>query len=447
MRRPGTHVLVAAATFGLMLGCNRGEVVANETPSPGPTPGPSPTATATPGPVPGGNLCEGLVQDLSAHPMTALAPPAVGSAVVDPQFGTRIRRITAASPSEGANAVIKPAYGTIQAWNADESRILLWHRERGHELYDGRTYAFLRSPRLVSPTDIEQVLWDPVDPDLLYYPSNYNAQPNLMRYRVSTDTSDVLRRFEECPAGDWGKTLSLGSDPMYLSWGPASKVVGLSCGDTKFLYDIARGAVLGRASIQGRIAPQPGPSGSLAYFFGQVYDASLRPLRRLPLASPSEHASLGRSATTGHDLYNAVVFDAPAGGSEGSDVGTLVSFDMDTGQRRVIVGFATGYPYPPSGTHVSAIAHRRPGWVAVSVVGDPRGQKLLDNELLLANVDTGTVCRVGHHRSWAGEGRWGYWGEPHVVISPTGTRLLFGSDWGNGPSVDTYVVELPAYTR
>jgi hypothetical protein len=342
--------------------------------------------------------------------------------------------------------VIKPAYGTIQAWNADESRILLWHREKGHELYDGTTYAFLKSLELVSPTDIEQVLWDPVDPDVLYYPSNYNAQPHLMRYRVSSDTSEILHRFADCPAGDWGRTLSLGNDPMYLSWGPGSKVIGLSCGERKFLYDIAGSTVLGSATILGRIAPQPGPSGQLAYFYGQVYDASLRSLRPLLLANPAEHASLGRSAVSGHDLYNAVVFDPPAGGSEGSDVGTLVSFDMVTGQSRVIIGFATGFPYPPSGTHISAIAHRRPGWVAVSVVGDPRGQRLLDNELLLANVDTGTVCRVGHHRSWAGEGRWGYWGEPHVVISPTGTRLLFGSDWGNGPTVDTYVVELPGYS-
>jgi hypothetical protein len=52
---------------------------------------------------------------------------------------------------------------------------------------------------------------------------------------------------------------------------------------------------------------------------------------------------------------------------------------------------------------------------------------------------------VAHHRSYAGEGRWGYFGEPHVVVSPSATRLLFGSDWGNGDTVDTYVVELPSY--
>jgi hypothetical protein len=31
------------------------------------------------------------------------------------------------------------------------------------------------------------------------------------------------------------------------------------------------------------------------------------------------------------------------------------------------------------------------------------------------------------------------------VISPSGTRVLFASDWGNGKSVDAYVVELPSY--
>jgi hypothetical protein len=414
---------------------------------PGPSPGPTPPATTLPPPPPTASLCEGLVRDLSPRPLGALGRPAQGAAVTDPAFGTRIRRITAVPASEGENAVIKPMYSTVQAWNADESRLILWHRNRGHELYDGRTYQFIRALRLVSPTDIEQVLWDPVDPDVLYYPSNYNATPNLMRYRVSTDASDVLKRFDICPTGDWGRLLSLGSDPMYLSWGPSSRLVGLSCGEQKFIYDIAGDRVLGRTSVATSIAPQPGASGRTVWFFdGRVYDPDFRILRTIPLRSVAEHSSLGRSAS-GHDTYNAVVFDPPPGGSESADVGTLVSFDLETGERKVVIGFATGYGYPPSTTHISAIAHRRPGWVAVSVVGDPRGRRLLDSELVLANVDTGTVCRVAHHRSWAGEGgRWGYWAEPHVVISPTGTRLLFGSDWGNGATVDAYVVELPGFS-
>src|SRR4051812_5162385 len=126
---------------------------------------------------------------------------------------------------------------------------------------------------------------------------------------------------------------------MYLSWGASAKVIGLGCGDTKFLYDISSGRVLGRATVSARIAPQPGATGETAWFFdGTVYDTAFRPLRKLALKSFSEHSSLGRSGTTGHDLFNTVVFDAPPGGSEAADVGSLVSFDLQTGQRRVVVG-------------------------------------------------------------------------------------------------------------
>jgi hypothetical protein len=69
-------------------------------------------------------------------------------------------------------------------------------------------------------------------------------------------------------------------------------------------------------------------------------------------------------------------------------------------------------------------------------------------ELILANTATGTVCRAGRHRSFGKDNTKlgdSYWAEAHNVPSPSGTRILFGSDWMNGPTVDTYVVELPSY--
>ena len=445
-------VLEAALTVSVAAGGAGCMPDSGPTPTSAATPTPTPTATPAPTPTPvvddddddtvGTALCSGVVQDTARRPMTTMPKPTPGEALRDPEFGTPIRRITAVPAQEGADAVIKPMYSTVPAWNADESLLILWHRGRGHELYDGRSYAFIRSLPLESPTDLEQVLWDPEDPDLLYHPSNLNAEPRLMRYDVRSDSSVVLRRFDFCPV-DWGSLLSLGSDPMYLSWGSGAKLIGLQCGIDKFLYDVDSDEVVGRAAIAGTgNAPQPAPSGEVAYLDGRVYDSELRLLFSLPLANPWEHASLG-SRASGHDTYNAVAFDPPPG--EPRIVGTLVGYDLQTGAHGVVIGPNTGYPYPPSGTHVSAIAHRAPGWVAVSVVGDPSGQELLDNELLLANVDSGVVCRVAHHRSWAGEGRWGYWSEPHVVISPSGTRLLFASDWGNGSTVDSYVAELPAY--
>ena len=150
-----------------------------------------------------------------------------------------------------------------------------------------------------------------------------------------------------------------------------------------------------------------------------------------------EHGNLGRNAA-GEDFFAAVQFDS-------NPAGTLIVENLQTGEVKPIVSPANGYPYPPSGTHISAVAFRARGWVAVSIVGKPEGKQVLHQELLLANVDSGRVCRIAHHHSFGKNGRFDYWAEPHVTISPSGTRVVFASDWDNGNSVDTYVVELPAY--
>lgn len=393
-----------------------------------PTPTPTPSVCVP-------RVVNGLVADQCPRPMTMLAKPGYLETVTDPEFGTRITRISAETAADGENAVVKPAYSTQQSWNADESLLLLWRRGgngRRYQLLDGRTYQWKREV-LLATTDIEAALWDPVNPDALYYPTNTRTPPALMKYTPSTGAVTVQRSFSDCP----GSELSLGSDPGSTSWG-AAVVVALMCGERKFLYSIGLDMVLGSTSASGRLAPMASASGTMALWWGTVYDHMLRPQRALDLRSPAEHASLGFS--NGHDVYNTVAFDP---GSSGTGIGTLVSYDLTTGTGKVIIGPSTGWPYPPSGTHISSAAWKAPGKVAVSVVGNPSGQRVLDQELLLADVGSGEVFRLAHHRSHAGEGPWGYWGEPHAVISPSGKRVLFASDWGGGPTVDTYVVELP----
>ncbi len=113
------------------------------------------------------DLCSGLIQDKLPHPMSALAKPALGGAVTDPEFCTTIRRITAV-PVSGSNPAIKPMYSTISAWNTDESLLILYHVGVGHELYDGRSYQFIR--RLdIQPADLEQVYWHTTQSDILFY--------------------------------------------------------------------------------------------------------------------------------------------------------------------------------------------------------------------------------------------------------------------------------------
>ena len=72
---------------------------------------------------------------------------------------------------------------------------------------------------------------------------------------------------------------------------------------------------------------------------------------------------------------------------------------------------------------------------------------MLEQELYLANTDEDnrTVCRIAHHRATGRRGSIGYFAEPHPIISPSGTRVLFNSDWNDSGQVDAYVLELPSF--
>ena len=187
------------------------------------------------------------------------------------------------------------------------------------------------------------------------------------------------------------------------------------------------------------------PSGTLAYLeagTGQIYDVNLKLQRSLTLQAPDNHASLGQLAN-GHDTWNGTVYDDGNDDAK-SNVGNLVTWDLTDGTGGAIIGPKTGFPYPPDG-HVSAMAYRQPGWIFVSTYGNTSGAGLLDLENLIADTNTGKVCRVGRHRSFGKANNViGYWAESHTVPSPSGTRAVFASDWGGGNSVDATCSSFPA---
>jgi hypothetical protein len=185
--------------------------------------------------------------------------------------------------------------------------------------------------------------------------------------------------------------------------------------------------------------PKVSSSGTYVVQDQSVYRASDLSFVRTMTIDATQHGATGRTAA-GRDFWASVQFDLPSGQN-----GNLVVQYFDTGEVRNVVGESNGWGYPRNGSHLSAHAFKNPGWVAMSMTGEVTGQVYLDQEIALANVATGVVCRVAHHRSGSQNGVNGYWSEPHVNISPSGTRMIFGSDWYQGNSIDTYVVELPSY--
>ncbi len=387
------------------------------------------------------DLSQGYIaNDLEQHPMQALAKPDYLMSVADPSFpNTSIRRISEAAPGN----FMVPMYSTIQSWNANES-LLLVYGGGIHQLLDGSDYSFIRGLTDINPDDLEAVFWHFNDPNILFYMDN--STDDLISYNVNTQVKTTLanmRALSGCPNSS---SLTGGNDLQMMSWD--SDVFSFRCGNTNaFYYRISTG-VLTEFNISdiNFMAPMPFPSGELFYHNQSIYDTDGNFIRNLNL-NANEHSCLGR-LSNGDDAYFAISFEeGPSGGCQG----TLVAHNATTGDCFSVTP-VTDYAYPKSGTHMSSLAHKNTegGWVAVSSIGfEQDGVQILDQELFLAKVNEfdANVYRVAHHRS--DEDEFDYWGEPHVTISPSGTRLLFGSDWSgkeDGVSVDSYVAELNAYT-
>ncbi len=389
--------------------------------------------------IPAADIQQGLIYDKVHRPLQTLARPGYLQAVIDPVFGVAIRRITDA----GGGKVIKPAYSTIPAWNADESYLLLYDVSTGsHKLYNGKTYAFIKNFDF-DFVDLEQFYWSTTNPDILFYPSS----GKLIRHHISTDKKDVVHDFTAI----MHNSFSIGSDPMYCSWD--NNVFGFELGYDQYasgvIYRLDSNKVytVKNYANQGNVAPAPGPSGARMYLshegtgVGEITDVNLNRLGTFDIREPWGHASVGR-LTNGHDVLFTVQYDDPI-------VGTLIACDMTdlTAPLRQVVSESNGYPYPRT-VHISAISFQNPGFVVLSITGTTTVTQVLDQEIVLvdANSAGGKIARVCHHRSWGKEGPQEYWAEPHAVPSPSGTRIAFGSDWGGTNTVDTYVAELPAYT-
>lgn len=379
-----------------------------------------------------------IKNDLQQRPMQNVVKPNFLQAIIDPSFpSTKIRRISDAA----AGNFIVPMYSTIQSWNADESLMLIYGGGV-HKLLDGQDYTFKRDLIDINPNDLEAVFWSFINPDILYYMDNDNLYSYHVQTKIKTSIANI-RSISNCASNI---VLTGGNDIQMMSWN--DDVFSFRCGnDTAYYYRVSTNTITSfNITNINNTAPMPFPSGNLFFHLGNVYNTSGSLVRRLN-TNGIEHACLGK-LSNGDDAYFAIGFEE---GPDGDCQGTLVAHNATTGHCFSVTP-VSNYAYPKSGTHISALAHKNSegGWVAVSSIGYQKdGVQILDQELFVAKINefNGDVYRVAHHRS--DEDNIDYWGEPHVTISPTGTRLLFGSDWSgqeDGISVDSYVAELNSFT-
>jgi hypothetical protein len=154
----------------------------------------------------------GLTDDLSHPPPTGgphpYSPPgswlpgqagflALGDTYDDPVFGAPVTRITDVHPgASGSQIYVRNGF-----WNADGTRFMHHLPSCASEIVDTATGAVVRS----DVPGCWRASFDPVDPDILYYPSG----SELRAYQVSTGTTSLVK--------DFGATLAtLGGSLDYI---------------------------------------------------------------------------------------------------------------------------------------------------------------------------------------------------------------------------------------
>jgi len=333
------------------------------------------------------DLCAAQVNHQRPVVIQPMAKPDYLSPYKDPAFAATVTRITQSRPGD----VHKPAYSTVQAWNADESLLLLFRKlgnGSDHVLLDGHSYE--PKGRLdIFPADIEEIFWSRHDPNTLFYVS---ADPSRLSrfyaYDVSTKKRTLIKNFgKQCIAG----TVVSGTDVHMQSLD--DDLFGFRCESpsggwqlmsyrlsTDELSTVVAGDDNGWDNWR---APIAAPSGERMWMQGSVVSPDLQTVEhKLDMAQPGEHASIGLTHD-GQDAIFPTVFNASPGGCGGEPdggVGHLAVHNFVDGKCRAMITETEGWPYTTSSTHVTAGAFKQPGWVAMSSVGYPKQLPFHDNQ-------------------------------------------------------------------
>ncbi|MBI3536141.1 MAG: hypothetical protein HY070_01045, partial [Chloroflexi bacterium] len=179
---------------------------------------------------------------LNAIPQTNLAKPALGAAITEPRFGTRLTRITDARAAKLAG--IFPDYSKRQAWNADEALLLLRTGDGDSLLYDGATYQFKQKLDGISGEDI---FWHPINPALILY----NPDNTLYSYNVATAERKKLAAFSDYAFANTRAEGNLSRDGRYYAF--VGQLYNSKTGEVTFkdlvVFDLAANKILATLAL------------------------------------------------------------------------------------------------------------------------------------------------------------------------------------------------------
>lgn len=372
---------------------------------------------------------------------------------MDPNFGKSITRITNARTNGFAGIV--PHYSKREAWNSDESLMILSTCSGETLLLNGTDYSFIR---VLTDVVGEDIFWHPTDPSIIYYcPSNV-----LYSYNVNTDQSLVIHEFADYTFANTRGEGNLSRDGRYYAF--AGAVYDNSTNETSIkdlvVYDISSNVIIKKLSLPpvlndfdwvsisplGNYVVVDYATKDAGRFNGvEVYDRMFNFIWQKPLGAG--HSDLGIDET-GNEFLIMGVYD------EGLNKTIIKKFNLTNGEETALLDFSWSFDL-----HISCRNEARYRWCIISTF-DGEGRLTDDNlswlpfedEVFALKIDgSGEVQRLAHHHSrrfspdFPDRDVSNYYAEPHATVSRDGGRILFGSNWreniGRDSSMDTYIID------
>lgn len=373
----------------------------------------------------GATLSTGQVTNL----VTSVPRPIKGVMQMPSDFGVCLFRATDAA-LEPPNVYARNDYSRRQAFNADNTRFIVYASGGGWHLYDATTLAWIKQLSGISGTAEPQ--WDATNPSVLYYVPSKGGM-KLYRLDVSTNASTVAADFTgKLPWSTAARVWQHGegspsADGRYWCFVAETSTAGIL---GVFTWDQQAQAVIGSKALT--VNPDwvsMTPSGKYCVVSGTTaYNPTFTSARTL--ISGSQHSDLALGAD-GHDYYVFV--------NQAVD-GYLTMIDIETGTATKLI--PTWINGSSTSGHISGKAFSRPGWILYSTFNSKNGEQWVSERLMAIEMKASPrIINLAHHHTYYN----GYWTQPHAVVSRDFSRAVFNSNWGSTSDldVDTYMVRLP----
>lgn len=351
---------------------------------------------------------------------------------VDSSLGTTFLRITTSGTPMGngiacGRSYCTHRYSSSQAWNADQSLLLILNGCGGWCFLDGHTYAPLFRRQRAGECE-----WHPQDPDHMIC----IAGRRITRWAPRDNAEELIFETEAYRALQFGPYKGNPSwDGSRIAVRATNQVGAL----VAFAFDLA--------------SRQKFPDIELAHLPGKNDSCGISPLGHYIFCQQSLIDLTDQAfvfAIDGKLIQSWTEHHRPGHGdmtvdSDGQEVYVGISKSVPDRyhviKRRLQDGLVTTLAPYGDAQHASMRAIHRPGWVFLSYAGNP--DSLIGRlrvapfaqEVIALKIDgSGEFRRIAHTHNTP----YDYWSETHASPSPDGSQVIWSSNWGHrgGPVFD-----------